>query len=240
MKSLLTDLLNFSRVIDNENSKYKNFKFFINETCEFKNKNILLYGENGSGKSSLYYALYRKIKNKQNIGDYKNRSSSEDIEIDIRLTDNSKFSKITPHKSYFINHSILTKIINTEDFFSSIINIFFSNFENVFGSINAKMTKITSNLKDIRESETLMKEIYATRKSLDEELKDVMEKIQITSNEILKKFEENSNLSFERIDSRVEVFESIDPNFTQPKINIKIDNTLNLKGNFNEAKGIII
>ena len=80
-----------------------------------------------------------------------------------------------------------------------------------------------------------MKEIYATRKSLDEELKDVMEKIQITSNEILKKFEENSNLSFERIDSRVEVFESIDPNFTQPKINIKIDNTLNLKGNFNEA-----
>ena len=213
----------------------KNFKFFINETCEFKNKNILLYGENGSGKSSLYYALYRKIKNKQNIGDYKNRSSSEDIEIDIRLTDNSKFSKITPHKSYFINHSILTKIINTEDFFSSIINIFFSNFENVFGSINAKMTKITSNLKDIRESETLMKEIYATRKSLDEELKDVMEKIQITSNEILKKFEENSNLSFERIDSRVEVFESIDPNFTQPKINIKIDNTLNLKGNFNEA-----
>ena len=51
----------------------------------------------------------------------------------------------------------------------------------------------------------------------------------------MKKFEENSNLSFERIDSRVEVFESIDPNFTQPKINIKIDNTLNLKGNFNEA-----
>lgn len=37
----------------------KNFKFFHGEqTLNFNNKNIILYGENGSGKSSIYWALY--------------------------------------------------------------------------------------------------------------------------------------------------------------------------------------
>lgn len=42
----------------------KNFKFFYGEkTLEFKGKNILLYGENGSGKSSIYWALYTLLNN---------------------------------------------------------------------------------------------------------------------------------------------------------------------------------
>jgi ABC-type dipeptide/oligopeptide/nickel transport system ATPase subunit len=37
----------------------KNFKFFYGEvTIPFDRKNILLYGENGSGKSAIYWALY--------------------------------------------------------------------------------------------------------------------------------------------------------------------------------------
>ena len=37
----------------------KNFKFFYGEvTINFDRKNVLLYGENGSGKSSIYWALY--------------------------------------------------------------------------------------------------------------------------------------------------------------------------------------
>ncbi|MFM7851069.1 MAG: AAA family ATPase [Flammeovirgaceae bacterium] len=37
----------------------KNFKFFHGEVpINFEGKNILLYGENGSGKSSIYWALY--------------------------------------------------------------------------------------------------------------------------------------------------------------------------------------
>ncbi|MEO9966952.1 MAG: ATP-binding protein [Reichenbachiella sp.] len=39
--------------------KLKNFKFFYgDETIPFDRKNVLLYGENGSGKSSIYWALY--------------------------------------------------------------------------------------------------------------------------------------------------------------------------------------
>ncbi len=42
----------------------KNFKFFYGEkTLNFEGKNILLYGENGSGKSSIYWALYTLLNN---------------------------------------------------------------------------------------------------------------------------------------------------------------------------------
>lgn len=37
----------------------KNFKFFYGEVeLDFERKNVLIYGENGSGKSSIYWALY--------------------------------------------------------------------------------------------------------------------------------------------------------------------------------------
>ena len=36
-----------------------NFKFFSGESViDFDGKNMLLYGDNGSGKSSIYWALY--------------------------------------------------------------------------------------------------------------------------------------------------------------------------------------
>ena len=40
--------------------KIRNFKGFPNEesVIDFEDKNVLLYGENGSGKSSIYWALY--------------------------------------------------------------------------------------------------------------------------------------------------------------------------------------
>lgn len=39
--------------------KLKNFKFFYGEvTVDFDRQNVLIFGENGSGKSSLYWALY--------------------------------------------------------------------------------------------------------------------------------------------------------------------------------------
>ena len=36
----------------------RNFKFFDEvEPLDFEGKNVLLYGENGSGKSSIYWAI---------------------------------------------------------------------------------------------------------------------------------------------------------------------------------------
>ncbi|RTZ49518.1 hypothetical protein EJ377_02990 [Chryseobacterium arthrosphaerae] len=40
-----------------------NFKFFHGEkTIDIDRKNVLIYGENGSGKSSIYWALYTFFK----------------------------------------------------------------------------------------------------------------------------------------------------------------------------------
>lgn len=57
----------------------ENYRFFENQEFDFKGKNVLLYGENGSGKSSLFYALnkffqYYKNPNiaKENIQKAKN------------------------------------------------------------------------------------------------------------------------------------------------------------------------
>ena len=52
--------------------KIDGFKAFPNDfTLELKGKNLLLYGENGSGKSSIYYALHTLLqsqcKNKNNV-----------------------------------------------------------------------------------------------------------------------------------------------------------------------------
>ena len=39
--------------------RLKNFKFFYGDVeLDFDRQNILFYGENGSGKSSIYWALY--------------------------------------------------------------------------------------------------------------------------------------------------------------------------------------
>ena len=42
-----------------ESLKVQNFKFFNEEfTLPVNCKNVLLYGENGSGKSSIYWSFY--------------------------------------------------------------------------------------------------------------------------------------------------------------------------------------
>jgi AAA15 family ATPase/GTPase len=39
--------------------KIKNFKAFpVEQTFNFEGKHVLIYGENSSGKSSIYWALY--------------------------------------------------------------------------------------------------------------------------------------------------------------------------------------
>ena len=47
-----------------------NFKFFFGETnIDFAKKNLLIYGENGSGKSSVYWALYTFMQSVYKIDD---------------------------------------------------------------------------------------------------------------------------------------------------------------------------
>lgn len=62
----------------------ENFKFFKGaETLEFNSKNVLIYGENGSGKSSLYWALYTFLQS----------SLKEDYQI-IKYFDNNHTERL--------------------------------------------------------------------------------------------------------------------------------------------------
>jgi len=62
-----------------------NFKFFNGEnTIELNRKNLLLYGENGSGKSSIYWALYTFLQSvlkddRKDIKKYFDRSKNENL-----------------------------------------------------------------------------------------------------------------------------------------------------------------
>ena len=67
--------------------KINNFKFFRDENpIEFNDNNLLLYGENGSGKSSIYWSLYTLFEAslKSNDNDIK-KYFSKIIKIDDNL-----------------------------------------------------------------------------------------------------------------------------------------------------------
>jgi len=62
----------------------ENFKFFNGiEEFKFEGKNILMYGENGSGKSSIYWALYTffqsSLKNDDSIKKYFDTTDKENL-----------------------------------------------------------------------------------------------------------------------------------------------------------------
>ena len=79
----------------------KYFKAYENFSIDFNKNNCLIYGENGTGKSSLYEALhsifyYDNVRNISKIKieeDYKNRSfKNKDIEICLNLDDGKTIS----------------------------------------------------------------------------------------------------------------------------------------------------
>ena len=86
--------------------KINNFKFFREENpIEFNDNNLLLYGENGSGKSSIYWALYTL---------FEASLKSDDNEI------KKYFSKIIKIEDNLINIHALETPIGSDDYNSFI------------------------------------------------------------------------------------------------------------------------
>lgn len=77
----------------------KYFKFHIDLPIDFDSKNLLIYGENGTGKSSIYEALYSNFYHKKRLDKYiasniqetyRNRNfPTEKLEVNIQF-DNSR------------------------------------------------------------------------------------------------------------------------------------------------------
>lgn len=125
--------------------KLKNFKFFNGEeTLNLDGKSLLLYGENGSGKSSLYWALYTFFqsasKSEGDIKKYFDKADSENLinkyageedasialEFEDETSNEVSYLKMETHDgtlikemastSEFINYRLLSKIY---DFYNS-------------------------------------------------------------------------------------------------------------------------
>jgi ABC-type cobalamin/Fe3+-siderophores transport system ATPase subunit len=103
----------------------ENFKFFYGrEELNFDSKNVAIYGENGSGKSSLYWTLYTflqsAMKKDNEIEKYFNKNNKENLKniynldkdsyIEIEIIDDDKIKK-----SYKISQNIINTNKNKED-----------------------------------------------------------------------------------------------------------------------------
>lgn len=73
----------------------RNFKFHEKLDIKINKKNYLLYGENGTGKSSIYWAIYSLFNTYFKNSDFdfqkfKNYSSGNDIYVSVTIEDEIK------------------------------------------------------------------------------------------------------------------------------------------------------
>ncbi len=229
-----------------KNIKLQNFKF--HHTLEFpiNKQNCLIYGENGTGKSSIYWAIYSifKIYFRDKKFDFNRFKNLDNDNLNVEITIEAETLKIpnenynlpenidiNNYKSiYFINQDLLETITNNHNnFYITIGNILKNDFKN-FNIIYKKYQNINENINlyNLTEQKDFNNEN-------NDKLSKFLNQIEKKANDIINNhFEENFKINFE-----FESGESDSENefkFSSPKITLKIDNKSDLKLNFNEAK----
>ena len=97
----------------------QDFKFFLGKNkLKFDGKNVLIYGENGSGKSSIYWALYTflqsVIKDNQEIKKYFDRTNPQNLINRYAETPDSKIElELIDSEKRTITYTISHALINT-------------------------------------------------------------------------------------------------------------------------------
>lgn len=233
------------------NLKIENFKF--HKDLEFSiNNNLLIYGENGSGKSSIYESfksnLYINNMLEQDIQakfihrDNKDKTLKVNIAIDTNLsinrTDNDLIGGALLEESiiYMANEKTLNTILKDKDFYQLIDTNFkyeFPKLKELLTIYNAFEVDINRNITDDNREEYIAK-----RFDKDAEFEDLFHEIvneESINNIILEDFKEDFKIEFIINDSNIEANNKL----TRPTIRIKIkdiDDENNLHNHFNEAK----
>lgn len=126
--------------------KIKNFKAFLSEeTILLDGKNLLMYGENGSGKSSIYFALYTLLQSSikgKDTDKYFKRDSNENL-LNVYSDNDESYIQISlkdePSKFYELSlgglkpngdTSKIEELNLSSDFVSHRLLINFYNFRN--------------------------------------------------------------------------------------------------------------
>lgn len=137
-----------------QKSEIQYFKFHQNLTLNFERKSLLIYGENGSGKSSIYEALYsnfyhqKRLDKNINIREiYKNRNFlTEDLKVDVYFNENEDkklcrsndaldslevlISNNIEPTIYFANEKVLNRLTK-ENFYVAIKDTLVEHFSNL-------------------------------------------------------------------------------------------------------------
>ena len=216
-----------------------NFKFHHNLKFDIKNKNCLIYGENGTGKSSIYWALYSIFKSDFiEIEKYKSYEVSNPLDVKIKLDDNTQLktdisSKVIENSNtntiYFANQDLLELIISNKNFYEIIDN----SLKKYFTKLNSysKVFDDINNSIDNFNQEEMVKIRIDNIKNFELYLKN----LESNSREIIDSFKEKFTISFEYNWGKSDI-DMGNYKFSIPDIKIKIDGKENLKLNFNEAK----
>lgn len=236
--------------------RLENFKFYVNEKLETENKNILLYGENGAGKSSLFWALHLFYKSlfssvpqiylnkldKTSNDNLVNHNKNLDAEIvmkvnnrNITINKTSVSNHIIPIQSYhtfhFLNHQKLSNIVMDKyNFYNIIKDDFFGKYI-LFNNLKSSVDTTISLLNQSQDTT-----------SLNNELVNVLNILSRRVNILLKRvFKEKLEVLFD-IDDRffINIDSSGDKELQIPIIFIKVNGFTDFQLRINEARVKII
>lgn len=225
--------------------KISNFKFFIEEDINLNNKNVVVYGENGSGKSSFREAISAFF-SFDNLDEQKNRFTGVTPAIKLTFSDGSTFSNndtmpsfITNSERFFIYHNLLSQVISESDLLISVqkhLKDKFNFLDSFFLRLDTLKEKI-HNYSIIGEHDdvsqkTLIEEKNVLLEELDTKLTQLFEQVK----SVLEGFDEPHKVSFQIDNSDIEF--GLTPSETKPyniKVKILIDDLDNIISNNNEA-----
>jgi len=223
-----------------------NFKSHQQLNFKIVKRNCLIYGENGSGKSSIYWALYSVFKmyfrnNTFDYTKYKNRDVSEGLSVNVKLGENilsippdnlslpDGFNEEWSKSIYFANQELLEQISHGEaNFFNSISQ----NLKKHFSSLNAFDERYTI-INEKLNSENHVEQSRLKNK-VDDEYEEFLNRLTQAANDVL------STVLHESFSIDL-VFQGglLDTNnffFEKPSITLKINGEENIRLHFNEAK----
>jgi len=236
-----------------ENIKIKNFKFHYRLKFNI-NKNCLIYGENGTGKSSIYKALYSNfyyfkdkkiVSNTVDVADkFLHRDfRSEDLKVDIdfdnetfinRVNNTLENSELLHNQTiYLCDEKVLRKIVSM-DFYSLVKDELVKHFNKlddflIYQPLEDKLRRLTE--------ERVPREILETRVELNRKFQESFEEY-IPVDEVNKIIKENLREDFE-IEFVIEDAKILNKKLIPPKISLKvkgIDDKNDFSNHFNEAK----
>ena len=228
-----------------------NFKFHKKSCFNANSKNIILFGENGSGKSSLYYALHtihkiliqgndcdfcKKLDHNNPNENLCNHNEKDDavlnltfdnddsIEISKDGIDNLSIIDVTSANfMHFINHNKLLKIL--EGNFYDILKKYFVEKFDLFSELNIEVNEFKNDSSKINTED------------INKKLMDSLNKLENLINDGLNKIQGDLKISFEIEEIfLIEIPADGRAILNEPKINIKINEFKDFKFRINEAR----